>query len=198
MNEFRMPQLKAGTHCLRPLTAGDEALYCTLYGSAETMSRIGAPQDAATAARSFRAALRMNAEAPLRQGYWVIYEPADGVALGLAGLILDADGGAEVGVVLPAAQQGRGHATRAIAALADHAFAAMDIVRLHTRHDAGHASAAGLMQALGFECIAADGGEKGWLWQLTPARWASWPGRQGRANPLTSPVLPDHGRPGHD
>ena len=40
----------------------------------------------------------------------------------MAGLSLDESGGAEVGVVLPAAHQGRGVATEAIALLAGHAF----------------------------------------------------------------------------
>lgn len=193
-----MATLAAGAASLRPLAAGDEALYCRLYGSPETMARIAAAQDAATAARSFRAALGMNAQVPARRGYWVICTEAGEVPLGLAGLVLDDEGGAEVGVLLPAAHQGRGHATRAIAALADHAFGAMGRVRLYTRHHEGHALAAGLMQALGFERMgrAADDGR--WQWQLTPERWSRWPRRQGGGNPLPSAGLIDDGRRGHD
>ncbi len=193
-----MATLAAGAVCLRPLASIDEALYCTLYGSAETMAHIAAAQDAATSARSFRAALGMNAQVPVRRGYWVICAVADEATLGLAGLLRDDEGGAEVGVVLPAVHQGRGHATRAIAALADHAFGAMGCMRLYTRHHEGHAPAAGLMQALGFERLGADETGDRWHWQLTPTRWSHWPRRQGRANPLPSAGLTVGGRQAHD
>lgn len=186
--------LGAGPLRLRPLAPGDEALYAALYGDADTMARIAAPRDAAASARSFRAALRANQQEHPQGGWWVICRAAGGEALGLAGLAPDAMGGAEVGVVLPAAHQGQGHATRAIAALADHAFGALGLARLHTRHDAGHALAAGLMQALGFEQTGADTGDKGWRWQLTPERWARWPRRQGGIDPLPSHVLTGDGR----
>jgi RimJ/RimL family protein N-acetyltransferase len=189
-----MRPLDAGPLCLRPLAPGDEALYVALYGNADTMARIAPPQDAATSARSLGAALRMNQQSPRRGGWWVICRADGHGALGLAGLLFDAQGGAEVGVVLPAAHQGQGHATRAIAALADHAFGALGLVRLYTRHDAGHALAAGLMQALGFEQIGNNAGDKGWRWQLTPERWARWPRRQGGADPLPSAFLTGDGR----
>ncbi len=170
---------------LRPLADGDRALYMRLYGDAQAMQHIGAAQDAGTAARGFRAALRYNAATPSERLFWVIEDRAEAQPLGLIGLSLDGPGGGEVGVLLPHAHQGRGIATEAIAALAAHAFSTMPLQRLHTRHQPGHALAAGLMSTLGFEPIAPDSVTGHWRWQLTPERWAAQPRRQGLANPLT-------------
>lgn len=170
---------------LRPLAADDQALYVRLYGDPQAMRHIGAAQDAAAGARSFHAALRHNAATPPERLFWVIQDRAGRCALGLIGLALDEPGGGEVGVLLPAGQQGRGIATEAIAALADHAFATWRMQRLHTRHEPGHALAAGLMATLGFERTAAAGGTDRWHWQLTPERWAALPRRLSAANPLT-------------
>lgn len=170
---------------LRPLAEDDEALYCRLFGDPAVMARIAAPQAGPAATQGFRQALAMNRAQPPQRLFWVIRTRADGEPQGLIGLTLDEPGGAEVGVVLPEAQQGRGLATEAIALLADHAFGPLGLVRLHTQHAAGHALAAGLMRALGFENTAQEGGARGWRWQLTPGRWAAHPRRQAQADPLT-------------
>jgi RimJ/RimL family protein N-acetyltransferase len=169
------------------LAAGDTTLYVGLYGDADTMLRIASPLAPDAALRSFQAALRMNGQRPLRRACWVILD--QGLAVGLAGLVLDGEGGAEVGVVLPPAQQGRGHATRAIATLADHAFGPLSLSRLHTRHEAGHVGASALMDTLGFEPLASDEGDGTRRWQLTAVHWATRP----RAAPsgLRSPAPPD-------
>ncbi len=169
---------------LRPLVDGDEALYVRLYSDPQVMQQVGTPQDDAAAARGFRAALRFNAATPPVRLFWVIHDRAQARELGLLGLSLDEPGGGEVGVVLPAEHQGRGVATEAIAALADHAFGAMQLQRLHTRHEHGHGLAAGLMATLGFEKTAAATGSTQWRWQLTPSRWATSPRRQPPVNPL--------------
>lgn len=188
-----MARLDAGPLCLRPLEAADEELYGALYGDAGTMAHIAPVPGAEALARSFQATLLRNRRFPQQGGYWVMCASDGGVPLGLAGLNFDDLGGAEVGVVLPAAHQGRGYATHAIAALADHAFIALGRVRLYTRHDAGHAQAAGLMQALGFQRTRADPGRKGWRWELTSGRWAAWPRRQAAALGLRSLALPHGG-----
>jgi RimJ/RimL family protein N-acetyltransferase len=179
-----IPRLRGPRLDLRPLADGDEALYVRVYGDPEVMRHIGTPQDAATAARGFRAALRHNASTPPVRLFWVIHDRILVQELGLIGLSLDEPGGAEVGVALPAAHQGRGVATEAIATLAGHAFVAMRLQRLHTRHRAGHGLAAGLMASLGFERTTPDAAGAQWRWQLTPAGWAASPRRQAMANPL--------------
>ncbi len=170
---------------LRPLDEDDQALYVRLYGDALAMQHIGTAQDEATAARGFRAALRHHSATPPERLFWVIRERAAEQPLGMIGLSLDEPGGGEVGVILPVGHQGRGIATEAIAALADHAFDALQLRRLHTRHLPGHALAAGLMATLGFERIAPATESGRSCWQLTPGRWAARPRRQGAANPLT-------------
>lgn len=180
-----IPTLRGPRLHLRPLDAGDEALYVQLYGDALAMQHIGAAQDAGTATRGFQAALRHHAAVPPDRLFWVIGDGATAQPLGMIGLALDEPGGGEVGVILPAAHQGRGIATEAIAALADHAFSTMRLQRLHTRHRPGHALAAGLMATLGFEPMAPAAGPGHARWQLTPERWAARPRRQGAANRLT-------------
>lgn len=170
---------------LRPLADTDEALYVRLYTDPMAMQHIGTAQDADTATRGFRSALRFNAAIPPVRLFWVIDDRAARQALGLIGLSLDEPGGGEVGVLLPAEHQGRGVATEAIAALADHAFAVMRLQRLHTRHRNGHALAAGLMATLGFEQVAPAAASGRWRWQLTPDRWAASPRRLSTANRLT-------------
>ena len=170
---------------LRPLAEGDERLYRQLFGDPVVMERIAAPQTGEAAAQGFRLALAMNRASPAQRLFWVIQSLADGEAQGLIGLTMDAPGSAEVGVVLPQARQGRGLATEAITLLADHAFGPLALRRLHTRHASGHVLAAGLMRGLGFENTSQAEGARGWSWELTPARWAARPRRQGRANPLT-------------
>lgn len=166
---------------LNPLDEADEALYCRLYTDSRVMARIARPQTRAEAARGFRASLGMNAEMPNRRSVWTMTLKSSGSAVGLIGLDRDEPDGAEVGVVLPPEHQGRGFATEAIGALADHAFSALGLLRMHTRHAPDHGLAAGLMQSLGFEPIQADAGEHGWRWQLTPSRWTR---RQRQPDPL--------------
>lgn len=154
---------------LRPLAPGDEALFLALYGDAETMRHVMAPPGDHVLRRSFAASLACNEETPARRRFWLLADRRDGQARGLLGL--DLAGGGEVGAVLAPADQGRGYATEAIAALADHAFGELGLEQLHTRHDAGHALAAGLMARLGFEPVDRRDAARGWTWRLTAERW---------------------------
>lgn len=135
---------------LQPLAREHEALYLGLYGDPETMARILAPLDAAAARRAFQRELAEAEKKPAQRATWAICGQPDGEAFGLIGLVMDGDAGAEVGVVLAPEHQGRGHASEAISLLASHAFLAMGLRRLHTRHADGHGLARGLMLRLGF------------------------------------------------
>lgn len=167
---------------LRPLQAADEALYVRLYCDPVSMARITAAQTPGTAARGFRAALAAQAQAAPRRCFWVMHDHTRGQSVGLLGLDLDGPGSGEVGALIPPEHQGCGYATEAIAALADHAFGALGLQRLHTRHAAGHGLAHGLMQGLGFQQGEPVPGPHPQRWSLTPDRWA---GRQGAGDPLT-------------
>lgn len=169
---------------LQPLAEGDRELYVALYSDAETMSRIAPAQTPEAAARGFGAALAAMRSSPPRRRFWVMRE-ASGAAIGLLGLDHDEPGGGEVGALIPPLHQGRGYATEAIAALADHAFGALGLQRLHTRHVAGHGLAAGLMRGLGFRQAPDADGPHRVRWELDPERWARCPGRQGGDDPLT-------------
>jgi RimJ/RimL family protein N-acetyltransferase len=152
---------------LRPLAGGDAAFYRALYTDAHLLREIAPALDDAAAARSFAAALRDAAAARPARRRWVIVENATGADVGLLGL-LAGDEGAEVGALVIAARQGRGYAAEAIAALARHAFADLDVRRLHTRHAPANAAAAGLMHKCGFAPLAADA-EGQVRWEFTPA-----------------------------
>lgn len=156
---------------LDPPVAADEAFYIALYTDPATMRHVGAAQSPDAARRGFHAACRLDAQSPPRRRFWVLRGKQEGTPVGLLGLHLDDEGGAEVGAVIAPGEQGRGHATAAIAALADHAFADLGLRRLHTRHDDSHGLAAGLMATLGFHRLGAEAGIAGWTWELTPARW---------------------------
>lgn len=169
---------------LRPLEAGDRDLYVALYSDAETMRHIVPPQSPEAAARGFLAALAAMRASPPARRFWVMCEHS-GTTVGLLGLDHDGPGSGEVGALIPPRHQGRGYATEAIAALADHAFGALGLQRLHTRHAAGHGLAAGLMAGLGFEPAPDAPGPHPQRWQLDPERWAARPGRQGPGDPLT-------------
>lgn len=166
---------------LRPLEPGDEALYVRLYSDPVSMQHIAAAQSPEAAARGFRAALAARAQRPPPRLFWVMHERALQQDVGLLGLDLDAPGSGEVGALIPPPWQGRGYATEAIAALAAHAFGALGLQQLHTRHAAGHGLAHGLMQGLGFLPADPVPGPHPQRWSLTPARWA---GRQGAGDPL--------------
>jgi RimJ/RimL family protein N-acetyltransferase len=169
---------------LRPMQDGDRDLYVTLYSDADTMRHIAPAQSAEAAARGFLVALAATQASPPARRFWVMCD-LSGAEVGLLGLDHDAPGSGEVGALIPPPHQGRGYATEAIAALADHAFGALCLQRLHTRHAAGHGLAAGLMSGLGFEPAPDAPGPHPQRWQLDPGRWAARTGRQGPGDPLT-------------
>ena len=146
-----MPLQTSRLH-LRPLVDADRDFYCRLYTDAAVMAHVGPPlpQDAAEAA--FSRVLRQLTALPPRACYWILHARVNGEPLGLMALVPDRNNhtSAEVGVLLLPDAQGRGHATAAIAALADHIFSGPDLRRLWTRHAPGHAAALGLMRRLGF------------------------------------------------
>lgn len=170
--------------CLAPLDEGDRELYVALYSDAETLSRIAPAQTPEAAARGFGAALAAMRSSPPPRRFWVMRD-GSGTAVGLLGLDHDGPDSGEVGALIPPPHQGRGYATEAIAALADHAFGTLGLQRLHTRHAAGHGLAAGLMRSLGFRQAPDAAGPHSVRWELDPARWDGRPGRQGGGDPLT-------------
>ena len=154
----------------------DRRLYVQLYGDEGTMRHIGHPLEEAQARRSFAAACRANQSMPPTARFWVIEEKPMGFPLGLIGLHWNGPTSAELGVVLPPAQQGKGIATAAIRNLLEPAFDTLRIERLHTWHAAGHQLASGLMTSLGFVALREPTQHGGQCWELTASAWR---GRKG-------------------
>ncbi len=166
-----LPELSGPTLLLRPLGRQDQSLYTGLYGHPDTMGRIMPALDAPRARRAFEAQLLELAGARPARLTWTLAEKPDGQPFGLLGLVRDANGGAEIGVVLPPGRQGKGHATEAIATVADHVFQDPGFSCLYTRHASGHEPAAALMRRLGFEPAPGGAPPHPVRWMLRNQAW---------------------------
>ena len=162
--------LEVPTTLLEPLSEADRALYVSLYCDPETMRNVLPPCTPAGANAGFEATLA--ACRAHRQYVWTIASAGQTRPFGLVGLVIAARE-AEVGVMLPPARQGQGHATRAISQVANLAFDSLRLEALWTRHAEGHGLAAGLMSRLGFERQPEDRPPHAVRWRL-PA--SAWPG----------------------
>lgn len=150
---------------LRPMAEADATLYVRLYGDAGVMRLVAAPLSPEAAQRAFGLALTQARATPPRARYWICHVRDRREDAGLLALLHDRGhpGLAEVGILLLAEAQGRGHATEAIAALADHAFAGPGLQRLWVRHARDNLAMTGLMRALGFGAdTAVRDGESRW------------------------------------
>ena len=156
---------------VRLLEASDEPLYEQLYGDEATMRHVGPALEQAQARRSFAAACRANQSTPPTARFWVIEQTLENTPIGLIGLHWDGPASAELGVVLPPCQQGKGIATAATRLLLEHAFGSLQLDRLHTWHALGHEPAAGLMASLGFAPSPDRTGREGQCWELTASQW---------------------------
>ena len=158
---------------LRPIDAGDEALYCHLYTDPELMRHIAAPMTVEAAKRSFGAALRQ--QSPTRQR-WIIREHRQAEGVGLVGLFVDkveADV-AEIGVMLVAAGQGKGYGTESMAGVVDRTFSRMPMRLLWIRQTITNTAVDAMMAKLGFRCMESTRiGDQERYWELTRDRWAA-------------------------
>ncbi|MGY1457839.1 MULTISPECIES: GNAT family N-acetyltransferase [unclassified Luteimonas] len=181
---MRLPDPVVGGHALQRLAPRDRALYCGLYGCADTMRNVGAPLPGEAAAAAFDRVLMLLEREPARYGYWLLPGALEaGAPCGMMALLGDeAATSAEVGVLLAPAAQRSGVATAAITALADAVFTATDLRRLWTRHASGHEAAAALMRRTGFRAMpSAPHGPCRWElarddWMARgPVSFAPWP-----------------------
>lgn len=167
------PELGGPRLWLRPLAPADRGFWCAVYTDPALMRQIGPPLAYAAAERSFRAAVAANAGAEPARAYWVVNLRVADADIGLLGLTGRSESGeAEVGALILPPWQARGHAAEAITLLAQHAFGATSLLRLHTRHAGDNPGAAGLMRKLGFTRIAADAtAALGHRWELLRENW---------------------------
>ncbi|WP_160171914.1 GNAT family N-acetyltransferase [Arenimonas donghaensis] len=177
-----LPTLAGDPLLLRPIGDQDQPLYVALYGDGETMGRAMPALDTTEAMRAF-ARERQAPRSGMRRMTWILADKHAGAGFGLLGLVLDEARGAEVGVLLPPAHQGQGHATQAIALVARYAFETLDLHRLYTRHAEGHAAASGLMRRLGFKPAPAGAPPHPIRWTLTRETWQA--ARRDKAGPFS-------------
>jgi len=169
MHTIQTPRLH-----LRPIGAGDEALYCHLYTDPQVMRHIAAPLSAEAAQRAFRTATRLMQQPTPPLVLWVLTERDSSIDIGILALMRHATSAdsAEVGTMLSAVGQGRGMAAEAQTALLDHLFSAPGLNTVWCRSAAGNGAAYGLMHSLGFvrtDAGAAD--EAVNRWEMTAERW---------------------------
>lgn len=156
---------------LRPIRAGDAALFCALYADPAVMRHIGPPLDAGAARRAFDAALRIDAAAGW-PGYRIVAlreAPAD---IGLVALQRRKarPRTADAGVMLQGGTQGRGLGAEAIAGVVDWAFAHALVEDIHTRNAAGNIAVLRMMERQGFQAQAGQDPSQRY-WRMTARAW---------------------------
>lgn len=158
---------------VRPMAAGDEALYRRLYSDPEVMRHIGTPLTAEAAARAFAAALQLAIQPDPRLRVWVLLERASAGGVGILALIGRASEEAlEWGAMLLPRGQGRGFAVEANAALLDRLFATTGISLVWCRSSERNEAAIRARTKLGFlESDPTAASETGVRWQISRELW---------------------------
>ncbi|QNP39489.1 GNAT family N-acetyltransferase [Lysobacter solisilvae (ex Woo and Kim 2020)] len=129
---------------LRPMEAGDEAMFCHLYTDPDVMRRILPPLSSEAATQSFRRACAHNAKDAPGHRFWAIDHKAvedvqSASAIGMAALLRSGDR-AELGVMLRHGWWNRGISSEAFVPLIDHAFLGMGLALVYAeRPDDDHA-----------------------------------------------------------
>jgi [ribosomal protein S5]-alanine N-acetyltransferase len=136
---------------LRPFTADDHAAIHAVYADPEVMRFVGhgahrRPADTTTALRGYADAL-----AARGYGFVAVVERATGDVIGDAGLHPLGGRGPdiELGYTLARAKWGRGYATELARALAEHAFATLDVPRVAAQVEPGNAASRRVLEKLG-------------------------------------------------
>jgi len=170
MHTIQTPRLH-----LRPIRAGDEALYCHLYTDPQVMRHIAAPLSAEAALRAFRTVTRLTQQPPTPPlVLWVLTERDSPIDIGILALIRHAASAdsAEMGAMLSAAGQGRGIAAEALAALLDRLLGSAGLNTVWCRSAAGNDAASWMMLKLGFvRADAGPAGEAANRWEMTAEQW---------------------------
>ncbi|NZA26629.1 GNAT family N-acetyltransferase [Luteimonas sp. SJ-92] len=167
---------------LRPLGAGDRALYVSLYSCRAVMEHVGVPLGVAAADRAFAAVLRQTTASPPRARYWSIRRRGDGQPCGLVSVVVDPGGmSAELGILLNRSAQRTGASTELIGSLLPH-LAGDGLGWLWTRHLSGNSAAERLMARVGFERQTTADGLEYWRHGLQTGD------RRGSDDPFAMPA----------
>lgn len=138
---------------LRPLEAGDEALFHALYTNPETMRYIDEPWTPVAAAERFRKAIRRQGKSPLCGRFLVILGGNAQAPLGICGMS-HYDPVAmriEVGMVLLREGRRSGIGRGSLTALVDLAFEEEQVNEVYARFAPRNAAARNLVARIGFE-----------------------------------------------
>lgn len=161
---------------MRPLDAGDEALYCGLYTDAETMRYIAAPLSATHARSSFCRVIRTPrpSSGPL---LFAMQEKATTRWVGICAmvqLVLDA-ARAEVGVMLQSDARGKGYAREGLAGTVRSVFATLPVDTIWVECAALNPVVERMVSSIGFVLEDAVNSGEGPLLQRTwSVRRLSW------------------------
>ena len=162
---------------VRPLQAGDEALFHGLYTDPETMRFIGKPLSAEQASSRFRKIVARQREPSLQGRFLAMLDKATWQPLGICGTS-HYDVAArrlEVGLVLRREARAQGFAREALAALMERIFAVSPVIEIEVKFSAENRAAERGSIGLGFMPCADDAKEPG---LLSERRWlvhrSSW------------------------
>lgn len=138
---------------LRPLAAGDEALFIGLYTDQETMRHIGRPLSLEQAARAFPAIMAGMRRHPPSCIYLAMLDKGARQPLGICGLPrFDAAAiRLEVGLVLIRPARSRGLAREGLAALVDRVFTVAAANEVGAQFSRDNPAARRLVAAVGFK-----------------------------------------------
>jgi len=162
---------------VRPLQAGDEALFHGLYTDPETMRFIGKPLSAEQASSRFRKIAAQQRKPSLKGCFLAMLDKATWQSLGICGTS-HYDVAArrlEVGLVLRREARAQGFAREALAALMERIFAASPFNEIEVKFSAENRAAEHLVVSLGFTSCVDAAREAGLLserrWSVCRSSW---------------------------
>ncbi len=174
---MRELQLNTPRLLIDALQAQDCELFCELFTDKRTMQFIGEPLSPARACANFQAALRRNAQQPLRQVFCKIVEKTSDRAIGLCSIQrIDRNRRTcEIGLMLTPHRHRCGFGRETVVALVDAAFRVFPIGEISVQYGADNAAVERLFIGTGFRPGAHEGAdEAGARMRLLSAYRHSW------------------------
>lgn len=162
---------------LRPLLAGDEALFQELYTDSQTMRHIGSPLSAEQATSTFHMILAGMRQQPFRCLYLAVLDKVSMRPLGICGVRqFRADAiRQEVGLVLTKSARSRGIAREGLSALVDRIFALSPVDEVWAQFSGENLAAQQLVVAVGFhacdEEVSRQGISSKRRWSVHRSSW---------------------------
>jgi RimJ/RimL family protein N-acetyltransferase len=163
---------------LRPFCLADEEMYCGLYTNPESMRYIAPPLSAKDAASRFRRILACPPESSPPQYFAILEKDSlDVVGFGAIQAIDPVSRSVELGMMLVARAQSRGHATEGLSILVHIAFETLPIDTVWVQYGPEHKAAERLVIRVGFEEGAGAGigrtvtGTR--IWSMARSSWHS-------------------------